>query len=137
MSRYEINHIDRFLQVNNFTNIRRMRNIMPTDIDGLIDYGGKAFIYFEGKKEGKSMEYGQKLALENVVKSHWKANHPSAAILYVHNIPSHEQVMVDKCDVILIFLKTNNNIFKWVDYVKGIYTVQSAIEQFEKIYKIK
>jgi len=127
----------RFKQINNFTKIKRMRGIMPMDVDGLIDYGGKAFIYFEGKREGNGMDKGQRMALENVVKSHWKAGHPSAALLYIHNVPTDEQVWVDECAVIWIFMKTANGIFKWVDFIKGIYTVNSAIQQFEKKYNIQ
>jgi len=45
--------------------MQRRRGIIPTDIDGFIDYGGKVFVYFEAKLIGAPVRRGQRLALEN------------------------------------------------------------------------
>lgn len=89
-----IKNVTRAQQIHSFTDLKRKRNISPTDIDGLTDYGGKAFIYMEGKVIGKELEPGQRLALEAVVSSHWQAGHPSMALVYEHDIPASQKVPV-------------------------------------------
>jgi hypothetical protein len=98
-----INYPKRIRQIHDFTQVKRMRGITPTDIDGLIDYGGRAFIYVEGKAEGAELPKGQRMALENVVNSHIKAGHPSAAFVYIHNTTPDETVYVEECPVILVY----------------------------------
>lgn len=82
-----IQNKERAKQLNSFKDLIRMRNITPTDIDGLIDYNGHAFIYMEGKCKEKKLDEGQKKALENVVQSHWRANNPAMVLLFWHDIP--------------------------------------------------
>lgn len=41
-------------------------NITPTDIDGLIEYKNRCFVFMETKKEGNDLPYGQMLALRRV-----------------------------------------------------------------------
>jgi len=41
--------------------------ITPTDIDGLLDFGGRAFVLFELKAQGAPLPRGQELAIERVV----------------------------------------------------------------------
>lgn len=90
-------------QLNSFKDLIRMRNITPTDIDGLIDYNGKAFIYLEGKMKEKRIEDGQKRALENVVLSHWKASHPAMVLLFWHDTPLDSEIPVAWMFVKMIF----------------------------------
>ncbi len=70
------------------------RDISPTDIDGLVDLKGNAFVYLEGKLIDAELPRGQRLALENVCKSHEKAMHPTIAIVYTHNVPRDQDVIV-------------------------------------------
>jgi hypothetical protein len=39
--------------------------ITPTDIDGFLDFGGRLFVFFEGKYNLAKVGHGQRLALEN------------------------------------------------------------------------
>jgi hypothetical protein len=100
-----IRNINRAMQLNNFKDLLRKSpmsknmTITPTDIDGLIDYNGVAFVYMEGKLMGKQTEEGQRLAIENVVNSHHKAGHAAMGLIYEHNIPSNEQIYVAYCFV--------------------------------------
>lgn len=89
-----IQNAERSQQINCFKDLLRQRNITPTDIDGLIDYGAKAFVYLEGKLVGKKATQGQIRALEAVISSHWKAGHPSMALIYEHDIPVTERIPV-------------------------------------------
>lgn len=81
-------------QVMAFNDMIRMRNISPTDLDAMYDYNGRAFLYMEGKFKGKKMDRGQRLALEHICKSHWRAQDAAAVILFSHETPSDMDVMV-------------------------------------------
>lgn len=52
-------------QVIDFSNMR-FGNIMPTDIDGLIEYRDMGFMLYEVKYDGVEMPFGQRLALERL-----------------------------------------------------------------------
>ena len=67
LDRGEIKHKDRARQLLMFSGMIRRRGITPTDLDGIIDYNGKAFVLLEGKFHGAPFLKGQKLALENIV----------------------------------------------------------------------
>lgn len=140
-----IKNESRAKQLNNFKGLLRPRNITPTDIDGLIDYSGKAFIYIEGKVKGKllSEEKGQKLALENVIMSHWKAQHPSAVLLFEHDIPSSQQIDVAVMPLRMIFTPQKvpmlccdkyKDSFWWTP-ANGLNVIQ-GIEKFESFYSL-
>jgi len=89
----EIRHEERIKQVISFAGIKRRRNIRPMDIDGLIDYNGRSFVYFEGKLIDREIDRGQKSALENAVNSHAKAGHHACAVIFRHNVPVNEIVV--------------------------------------------
>ena len=66
-----INHKERAKQLISFDGMERTdRGIIPTDIDGFIDYKGKMFVYMEAKLINAPIPDGQKWALQNAVKSH-------------------------------------------------------------------
>lgn len=44
----------------------RWGKIMPTDIDAMIDFGNKLFVFIEAKYGGAKPSFGQRLALERV-----------------------------------------------------------------------
>jgi len=110
--------------------MERHRKITPTDIDGLIDYNGNSFVYIEGKYYTKTIEFGQKRALENLVNSHNKAGNLSCAIIFVHNSPIDEIIMVKDQ---LIFQVYYNGKWsgKWQE--KEYITVLGFIEKWEKM----
>lgn len=130
-----IRNRDRQKQIHNFSGLKRLRNITPTDIDGLIDYEGKYFIYLEGKVSGNDLFYGQRLALENMVKSHCKAGHPAIAIVYEHWIPSRYDVNVANCCVSKIY-SCEKEVFSWQS-AEGNLLVCELVDEFESLYEIK
>ena len=71
------------LQVRDFSGLR-FGNITPTDIDMLIEYKNKAFIYGETKYKNAEIPYGQELALERLCDVSHDANKPSIAIISSH-----------------------------------------------------
>lgn len=70
----------------------RYNNITPTDIDGLIEFKGKAFIFYEFKYGGAPMPLGQKIALTRLVDAIQKGGTPAALILCSHNNPASEDI---------------------------------------------
>ena len=113
-------------QINSFAGLIRRRNITPTDIDGIIDYGGKAFIILEGKYGDAELPKGQKMALENLANTILEAKKKSLVIVYrhyVHNV--NDDINVSKQLVSDIYFKRN-----WFEI--GFYkTVLKIIEIFE------
>jgi len=57
--------------------------ITPTDLDGLIEYKNRAFIFIETKHVGAEMPFGQKLALERLCDATTKSGKQS--VLFVTN----------------------------------------------------
>lgn len=55
--------------------------ISPTDIDGFIDFGGRLFVFIEGKHGNASMPCGQALALERLCRACHAPPFRSAIIL--------------------------------------------------------
>lgn len=134
VQRGTIKHINRFKQVISFEGMERLRKITPTDIDGFIDYGGKFFIYMECKHVGKNLEYGQKLAMENIVKSHTLAGHRACAIWFTHN-SSFDEVIICKDASVKQVYGMKGGVLRWIDVLNK--TVMNVIEDLEKYWGIK
>ena len=88
-----IQYESRYKQLIDFSGLVRHRGISPTDIDGFIDYGGNAFIYMDAKLYGKELSVGQRIAYQNLVKSHGIAKKPTCAIIWRHNVPQDQHIM--------------------------------------------
>lgn len=61
-------------------------SITPTDIDGLIEYKNKAFLFWEFKLEGMKMPRGQELALTRLVDLAAGAGKAAAFFFCVHKV---------------------------------------------------
>lgn len=125
--RGDIKFKGRAKQINSFAGLIRRRNITPTDIDGIIDYGGKAFIILEGKYGDAELPKGQKMALENLANTILEAKKKSLVIVYrhyVHNV--NDDINVSKQLVSDIYFKK-----KWFE-IGFDKTVLQIIEIFEK-----
>jgi hypothetical protein len=81
-------------QLNDFRGLLRRRGITPTDIDGLIDYNGKAFIFLEGKHANTALPMGQKMALENIAKAIQDAKREVIVFVFRHNVEQSQQITV-------------------------------------------
>lgn len=72
--------------------------IFPTDVDGLIEYHNKAYIFFDVKYKDKEVPIGQKIALERLVKD--TAHKESIALIIEHEEKdTNKGVMVKDCVV--------------------------------------
>jgi len=110
--------------------MQRRRGIIPTDIDGFIDYGGKVFVYFEAKLIGAPVRRGQRLALENVVKSHDTAGNRSSAIIFRHDTTPSEIVVASTQFVDESYFKLNDE-YSWRVPIVEQYTVVQFLEWWE------
>jgi hypothetical protein len=113
-------------QLNSFNGMIRRRNITPTDIDGIIDYNGKAFVILEGKYGDAELPKGQKIALENLANTILSANKRVVVIIYRHFIhDTNQEINVSKQIVSDIYFKR-----KW-DKITVEKNVLEVIEMFE------
>ena len=112
-------------QINDFGGLCRHRNITPTDIDGLIDYNGVAYVLMEGKHIHAGIPSGQLRAIENLAASLAKGGAMVTAIIYTHDIPPEQSIYVADCTVKQFLFEG-----KWY-YPPEQMTVLRAIERFE------
>jgi hypothetical protein len=124
--RGNIKHKARAQQINSFSGLLRRRNITPTDIDGLIDYNGKAFIILEGKYGDAEIPKGQRMALEHLANAMIDGNKQVTVIVFRHNINDvNEDVKVSEQSVTQVYFKR-----KWFTITTK--NVLEVIDKFEK-----
>ncbi|OPL11246.1 MAG: hypothetical protein AVO38_15965 [delta proteobacterium ML8_D] len=110
-----------------FNGLLRQNDMYPTDIDMFLDYNGNSFLYFEGKYGDKSLPYGQKLALQNVIDSHNKAGHLSAAVIFRHSVTEGEVIVKDQ--IVYEMYRTKQK--GWESF-KKTHTVAEFLNAWEK-----
>jgi hypothetical protein len=125
-----IKYRDRYSQGISFEGLTRTGKITPTDIDGVIDYNGNAFLFIEGKLKGTLLHYGQRLAYENLKEVLERGGAYVWCIIFEHTIPP-EQDIIAKEQIVSEILSTD--VYGWRVPVNRNMTVIDAIEEFEKI----
>jgi hypothetical protein len=98
--------------------------ITPTDIDGLIEYDGKCFVFFELKLDDAPLPSGQRKALMRLVDDLSK---PSILIIAWHNI---EDPSID-IDVALAIVSHYYYGGKWYSPMNMI-TLKELVDRFLK-----
>ena len=89
-----------FNQVLSFEGMDYDNGIHPTDIDGVIEYGDKAYVLFEVKHDGVDLRYAQKLYLERTVSDYAKSGKRVLAIVADHHgSDPKEKVLLKDCIV--------------------------------------
>ena len=125
--RGKIKYRERYKQLISYEGLERHRKITPTDIDGLIDYNGNAFIFLEGKLEGKEIEKGQKMAIENLIDALSESGRPSCCLVFRHNKNPEELIIAKDCTVSEIYYRHD-----WKFYNKK--NVLYYVQEFEKYW---
>ncbi len=121
-----IRHAERAKQLNDFTGLQ-YGNITPTDIDGVIDYKDRAMVFLEIKFSGAPLPFGQRLALERLVKNNEKAGKHSIAIVADHDITdTSRQVPAAECIVREYYVAPNT---KWL-IPRAPMTAREMIDMF-------
>ena len=95
--------------------------ITPTDIDGFLDFGNKAFVFIESKYKGKSLGGGQKLALERLVDA---CSVPSILIVSEHDSQPGAEIEMSLC--LVVQYRMNK---RW-RFPKEKITVRASIDEF-------
>ena len=84
-TRGEFQYIDRAKQVISYSGMTFGR-ISPTDIDAMIEYRGKAFVFFEVKHENAAVPQGQLLALTRMADALTEAGKQAIVIVCEHHV---------------------------------------------------
>lgn len=92
IQRGHIYNLARYRQVINFAGLQFERNITPTDIDGVLDFGGKFFVLIELKHSDAPLPYGQRLCLERLCQR-LRNDSDAAVIVSRHDCPPEEPVL--------------------------------------------
>lgn len=123
--RGQIFAVKRAQQINDFQHLQ-FGKITPTDLDGCIEYHNKAYIFIEVKYKDKELPYGQRLAIERLVKDTATCKKSMAIVCehYVDNTDS--EVDVASCRVRELYMSPEN---KWRPPKESI-TVRQLIELF-------
>lgn len=97
--RGEIVNVARAQQINDFSGLIYGK-ITPTDIDGMIEYKNKGYVFFEVKYKDKDLPFGQRLALERLVNDVSTKDKKSIALIIEHYISdTNEGVPIAECYV--------------------------------------
>jgi len=67
-------------------------NITPTDIDGLIEFKDKLYVFLELKLRGVDIKLGQQLCFERLCNDLSVAGKVAIAIIAEHNTPVDQQI---------------------------------------------
>lgn len=92
VDRGKMYNYERYTQVKDFSGLVFERNISPTDIDGLLDFGNEIFVFIELKCKGGGMTYGQQLAFTRLVDNMEKAGKEAVLIVASHNTDKNEEI---------------------------------------------
>ncbi len=93
----------------------------PMDLDLLVDFGGRAFVFAELKTEGTDLTLGQRLALENLTQRAQDGG-AEACALWAWHPPGDGDVLVRDAKVVEVFWRG-----KWWN---GRETVRETIDGF-------
>lgn len=141
MANDKINNIDRARQQHLFEGMNLMRNIVPTDVDIFIEYGGRLFIFGEGKYMDNEMPIAQRMAFEGLCSAMSELqNYVMWVLLYRHEVhDTNEPVLVKDQFVTEIYSSldlrwkkpTDVDVIPKFKTVDGKITMQQAIKQIE------
>jgi hypothetical protein len=115
-----IRNKQQFHQVHSFIGVLDEGLHSPSDIDGVIDWQGKAFIYFEGKYGDADLPGGQKKGLQYLVDAN---KYPCMAIVYKHTTEVDAEVEVKDCKISQIYFNGT--------WTPSGYTVKEMVNYFK------
>lgn len=121
-------------QLLRFDGMRFLDSITPTDIDGLIEVRDQIIVFFEAKLQNKEVPFGQKLALERLVKDAGKAGKHAIAIIGEHNVidPSEDVFMKD----LLVREVFTTESQRWKPPKRRLYAKEAADIYIRYFYKV-
>lgn len=108
----------------NFSGMR-WGKVTPTDIDGFVEFGDKAFVVVEAKYKDSPIPYGQGLALERLCDA---ISEPRKTLLV---ICSHDAAVGQEIDLATCQVTRYKSQGRWRDGPTGL-TVKALIDKFRK-----
>ena len=121
-----INNVARKQQINDFKDLR-FGSITPTDLDGVIEYRDKAYVFYEIKYLDAELPHGQRLCLERLVHDTLKAGKRAIALIVEHSVHSTEEhIPVAQCHVREFFFKPRDG---WM-HTKRYYNALELTQKF-------
>jgi len=121
-----IQHPERMRQLVDFGGLVYGK-IMPTDIDGMIEYRNKAYVIIELKYGNTDTPDGQRMCLERMVEDTTFGGKRAVAIIAEHYVAdTSESIFADKCIVRELYLSDEN---KWRPPIRTM-TVRELIDLF-------
>lgn len=127
-------HPIRGKQLLRFDGMRFLDSITPTDIDALIEVRNQIVVFFEAKLKDKEVPFGQKLALERLVRNAGKAGKHAIAIIGEHNItdPSEDVFLKD----LLVREVFTTEQMQWRPPKRKLYAKEAADVYIRYFYKV-
>lgn len=108
-----IKHPDRAKQVIDYGGMR-CGKIMPTDLDGIIEYNDKAYILIEMKHRNASVPRGQRVALERMVNDFTSIGKRACLLLCSHCVDNcNDTIRAENTIVVGIYY--NGRWTKWYE----------------------
>jgi hypothetical protein len=89
--RGRIRHRERAKQLRDFSGLQFGR-ITPTDIDGVIEFRDKLYVFIEYKIEGAPMDFGQRLCFERMTRRLTNGGCHAYAIVAEHNTSVYSDI---------------------------------------------
>lgn len=109
-------------------------NLYPTDIDALIEYKDRGYIYFEIKHGSAAVPTGQRLALQRMVDDAGKIQKEAIAFICEHDVHDTSQnVIAAQCRVRELYYSGEQ---EWRSPEKEL-TAKEAMDIFLKRTKLK
>lgn len=127
-------HPIRGKQLLRFDGMRFLDSITPTDIDALIEVRNQIVVFFEAKLKDKEVPFGQKLALERLVRNAGRAGKHAIAIIGEHNItdPSEDVFLKD----LLVREVFTTEQMQWRPPKRKLYAKEAADVYIRYFYKV-
>lgn len=127
-------HPNRGKQLLRFDGMRFLDSITPTDIDALIEVRNQIVVFFEAKLKDKEVPFGQKLALERLVRNAGRAGKHAIAIIGEHNVtdPSEDVFLKD----LLVREVFTTEQMQWSPPKRKLYAKEAADVYIRYFYKV-
>ena len=127
-------HPNRGKQLLRFDGMRFLDSITPTDIDALIEVRNQIVVFFEAKLKDKEVPFGQKLALERLVRNAGIAGKHAIAIIGEHNVtdPSEDVFLKD----LLVREVFTTEQMQWRPPKRKLYAKEAADVYIRYFYKV-
>ena len=111
----------RYSQGRDFSGMRFPNNITPSDMDGVLEFSNRLFVFMEFKSNNAPISYGQKLMLERLADAVCKAGKVGVSMICEHQQPTCVDI---KCHEAIV--RQYRYLLKWHKPKKRI-TVFEAV----------